>query len=161
MSETFVEAAERLDDQLEAILQEMMLAVGSGVLYDGPSPLILDPDYDMTQMPALAEKCGVSLDLLSRYRVMADYINMYAQGTLDPEFSLAPEDFAGDELGLVFNVFEPYFNRKVNRIRQDLVRDADEEACVLHSTGQLPVDPWEAEADELAALQKDALRQCD
>ena len=99
-----------------------------GDKYDGPSPFILDPDYDLDQLPALAAKWGVSLEILCQYRVLVDYIDHTAQMCIDPETELPPEAMAED-LGIDFAIFEPYFLAEVEKIRQALSEEDDDNAA--------------------------------
>ena len=151
-----MEVIERLDARRDADVRKVLRIVGLGRNYEGPSPFILDPDYDMDQLPLLAEEWGVSLEILSKYRLLVDYIDQTAQQSLDPEFSLAPEQMA-DDLGIDFAEFEPYFVAEVSRIREALAEDDDVEAASSYSG--LP--PWETAEDFLEDLQQDALANCD
>lgn len=114
-----VPVARRLDGWIDAEVRNMLRILGLGCDYNEPSPLLLDPDYDMSQLPALARRMGVSLEVLSKYRLLCDYIDIWAQGSIDPNRPLSPEELAAD-LGISFEVFEPYKDSRVARVRADL-----------------------------------------
>ena len=143
-----IELAEKLDEQVDAIVREMLRL---GDEYEGPWPILLDPDYDLDELPALAEKLEISLDVLSQYRLMLDYIDQTAHMRLDDELSPSPEKIAAD-LSIPFSKFDPYFVRKVQEIRESLIADDDEE--VVDSGGGSM--PWETKEALLDDLQHDA-----
>jgi hypothetical protein len=143
-----IELVRRLDAKKDNSVLELLR---KGDRYEGPWPFILDEDYRQDELPALALKWEIPLDVLSQYIELATYIDQTAQMSLDPEFAQSPEQMA-DELGIDFAEFEPYFVQEVLKIRDALAKEDDEEAATCAATSP----PWETEEDLLEDFQQDA-----
>ena len=140
-----IDVVRRLDAKRDASVRLCLLQQGN---FDGPWPFILDPDYDLDQLPQLAEDWGVSVDVLSQYRLMLDYIDQTAQMALDEELSPSPEQIAS-RLNISFEVFEPYFVAEVMKIRRALA-DGEYEESTARSGGAMPWETGEALDDDIA-----------